>query len=54
MGGVVSKEDQSSPRWGYSGAWGRGEALDMEVYGLSWWLSNKESACQCRRQGFDP
>ena len=22
--------------------------------GLSWWLSGKESACQCRRCGFDP
>ena len=21
--------------------------------GLPWWLSGKESACQCRRQGFD-
>ena len=21
---------------------------------LSWWLSGKESACQCRRHGFDP
>ena len=21
---------------------------------LSWWLSGKESACQCKRQGFDP
>jgi len=22
--------------------------------GLLWWLSGKESACQCRRHGFDP
>ena len=22
--------------------------------GLSWWLSGKETACQCRRHGFDP
>jgi len=22
--------------------------------GLSWWLSSKESASQCRRHGFDP
>ena len=22
--------------------------------GLPWWLSGKESACQCRRLGFDP
>ena len=21
---------------------------------LSWWLSGKESSCQCRRHGFDP
>jgi len=29
----------------------------MKVYGLSWWLSGKESTCQCRRHrrhGFDP
>ena len=24
------------------------------VEGLPWWLSGNESACQCRRQGFDP
>ena len=24
------------------------------VYGLPWWLSGKESTCQCRRCGFDP
>ena len=22
--------------------------------GLPWWLSGKESACQCSRHGFDP
>ena len=22
--------------------------------GLPWWLSGKESACQCRRHGFSP
>ena len=22
--------------------------------GLPWWLSGKESTCQCRRHGFDP
>ena len=22
--------------------------------GLPWWLNDKESACQCRRPGFDP
>ena len=24
------------------------------MLGLPWWLSSKESACQCRRHGFDP
>ena len=24
------------------------------LFGLSWWLSGKESACQCRRCEFDP
>ena len=23
-------------------------------HGLPWWLSGKESVCQCRRLGFDP
>ena len=23
-------------------------------WGLSWWLSGKESTCSCSRQGFDP
>ena len=22
--------------------------------GLPWWLSDKESACQCRKHGFNP
>ena len=26
----------------------------LSLYGLPWWLSGKESACQCRRHGFDP
>ena len=26
----------------------------ISYYGLSWWLSGKESACQCERHGFDP
>ena len=25
----------------------------LKVPGLTWWLSGNESACQCRRQGFD-
>ena len=33
------------------------EALDSTIrnvfWGLSWWLSGKESTCQCRRHGFD-
>ena len=24
------------------------------MFGLPWWLSNKESSCQCRRRRFDP
>jgi len=24
------------------------------LQGLPWWLSGKESTCQCRRHGFDP
>ena len=27
---------------------------EMNEGGLPWWLSGKESACQCRRCGFDP
>ena len=26
----------------------------MDSPGLPWWLSGKESACQCRGHGFDP
>ena len=25
-----------------------------QIQGLPWWLSGKESTCQCRRQEFDP
>ena len=28
--------------------------LGVELKGLPWWLSSKESVCQCRRHGFDP
>ena len=31
--------------------------LDENIKGLPWWLSGKESTCQCRRlrkHGFDP
>ena len=24
------------------------------IYRLPWWLSGKESTCQCRRHGFNP
>ena len=27
---------------------------DKSKWGLPWWLSGKESVCQCRRCGFDP
>ena len=27
---------------------------DIEYSGLPWWFSGKESACQCRRPGFNP
>ena len=26
----------------------------MSVTGLPWWLNSKESACQCKKCGFDP
>jgi len=26
----------------------------LRIWGLPWWLSGKESACQCRRHGFYP
>ena len=36
-------------RWGHTGfKWPK------EKTGLPWWLSGKESACQCKRHGFDP
>ena len=28
--------------------------LKKKIRGLPWWLSGKESACQCRRHGFNP
>ena len=28
--------------------------LHTILHGLPWWLSNKESACQCMRWAFDP
>jgi len=32
----------------------RRNGISKYVIGLPWWLSGKESACQCRRHGFDP
>ena len=31
-----------------------GEEPLLTPLGLTWWLSGKESACQCRRHRFDP
>ena len=28
--------------------------VNIPCEGLPWWLSNKESNCQCRRRGFNP
>ena len=28
--------------------------INIPKQGLPWWLSGKESACQCRRHGFNP
>ena len=28
--------------------------MHVSIPGLLWWLSGKESPCQCRRHGFDP
>ena len=30
------------------------ETTSKNIRGLPWWLSGKESACQCRRHGFNP
>ena len=30
------------------------KVIVIDIMGLPWWLSSKESACQCRRHGFDP
>ena len=31
-----------------------GENLEILVIRLPWWLSGKQSVCQCRRRRFDP
>ena len=28
--------------------------VHVDAYGFPWWLSGKESSCQCRRRGFNP
>ena len=33
---------------------GSGRGLSLSHYGFPWWLSGKESNCQCRRCGFSP
>ena len=50
--------------WGHSpNLAGKGSLCSQDAYtliltvfgrGLTWWLSCKESACQCRRHGFEP
>ena len=32
----------------------KGEGREYHTFGLLWWLSDKESICQCRRLRFDP
>ena len=39
------KEEKQNPRC---------LAGSKQILGLRWWLSGKESACQCKRPGFDP
>ena len=34
--------------------WPKWEGNKKKKEGPPWWLSGKESACQCRRHGFDP
>ena len=34
--------------------WSQERSLINLLPGLPWWLRGKESACQCRRHGFDP
>ena len=36
------------------GSSGDEQGAGEQSRGLPWWLSSKESACQCRRLGFDP
>ena len=34
--------------------WALGSILPYPLYRLPWWLSGKESVCQCKRRGFNP
>ena len=36
------------------GSSGDEQGIGEQSRGLPWWLSSKESACQCRKLGFDP
>ena len=42
--------------WQRRGVWFKTQGLKKINWGegLPWWLSGKESACQCRKHGFDP
>ena len=41
-----------TPQWKLWGDRGLSKGLRLDVF--PWWLSDKDSACQCRRLGFDP
>ena len=40
--------------WERPGSTGIRDLNSVRQVGLPWWLSGKESACQCRRCGFNP
>ena len=42
---IMEKKEKQNPRC---------LAGSKQILGLPWWLSGKESACQCKRPGFDP
>ena len=54
-GGLEGKMGKGAP-WN---RWGGGLSpwpwfWQISARGLPWWLSGKDSACQCRRRGFNP
>ena len=56
---VMDREDRLAAMHGVAKSWTRPSNWTElnwteEYIGLPWWLSDKESACQCRRHGFDP